>query len=144
MSFSDFITNNGKKIKKDHFLHLVQIAEIDGKLTDVEMEILHKEGRKFGLTEPEIDAIIDKEKDFHYVAPYSLHEKFDELYNIALIILADNEVSEKELLILKKYAISAGFEDKVIEMLLPHVLDGVRNGDDEEALFNSFRKKIRG
>jgi uncharacterized tellurite resistance protein B-like protein len=144
MSFTDFITNSGKRVKKDHFIHLVQIAELDGKLTDVEMEILHREGKKFGLTDPEIDSIIDKEKDFHYVPPYSLHDKFDELYNIALIILADGEVSDKERLIMRRYAISAGFEDGVIEMLLPHILEGVLKGEDEETLFSSFKKKIRG
>jgi hypothetical protein len=144
MNFSDFITDNGKRVTKDHFLHLVQIAEIDGKLTEVELEILHKEGRKFGLTDPEIDIIIDKEKDFHYVPPYSLQDKFDELYNIALVILADKNVSERERLILRRYAISAGFEDKVIELIIPHVLEGVQKGEDEEAIFNSFKKKIRG
>ena len=144
MSFSDFITDSGKRVRKDHFRHLVQIAEIDGKLTEVELEILHKEGRKFGLTDPEIDQIIDKEKDFHYVPPYSLQDKFDELYNIALVILADNEVSERERLILRRYAISAGFEDNIIDMLVKHVLEGVQNGADEEELFNSFRKKVRG
>jgi hypothetical protein len=144
MSFSDFITDSGKRVRKDHFRHLVQIAEIDGKITEVELEILHKEGRKFGLTDPEIDQIIDKEKDFHYVPPYSLQDKFDELYNIALVILADDEVSERERLILRRYAISAGFEDKIIDMLVVHVLEGVQNGADEEELFNSFRKKIRG
>jgi hypothetical protein len=144
MSFSDFITDSGKRVRRDHFLHLVQIAEIDGKLTDVELEVLHHEGRKFGLTDPEIDQIIDKQKDFHYVPPYSLQDKFDELYNIALVVLADEEVSEKEHLILRRYAISAGFEDSIIDSLVSHVLEGVQNKTEEEDLFNSFRKKIRG
>jgi hypothetical protein len=143
MSFSDFITDSGKRVRKDHFRHLVQIAEIDGKLTDVELEVLHREGKKFGLTSPEIDQIIDMEKDFHYMPPYSLQDKFDELYNIALVILADCEVSERERLILRRYAISAGFEDKIIDPLVKHVLEGVQNGADEEELFNSFKKKFR-
>jgi len=142
MSFTDFIANNGKKVRKDHFLHLVQVAEIDGKLTESELEVLHKEGIKFGLTDPEIDQLIDKEKDFHYVAPYSLKDKFDELYNIALIILADNDVSEGERLFIRRYAISAGFDYNIIDSLVTQVLEGVQKGMDEDDLFNAFKKKM--
>lgn len=143
MSFTNYITSSGKHVKKDHFLHLVQVAEIDGKIAEEEMEVLYKEGRKFGLTDPEIEAIIDKEKDFHYMPPYSLQDKFDELYNISIIILADNVISDGERKVLKHYAISAGFEEKILDILITHVLEGVQNGVDEEDLFNSFKKKIR-
>lgn len=142
MSFTDFITGSGKRVKKDHFIHLVQVAEIDGKITDIELEILYKEGRKFGLTEPEIQAVIDKEKDFHYVPPYSLHDKFDELYNIALIILADDVITDGERKVLMRYSISAGFEERISDVLIDHLLDGVKRGEDEEVLFSSFKKKI--
>lgn len=33
MSFSDFITDNGKKVSREHYIHLVQVSRIDGKLT---------------------------------------------------------------------------------------------------------------
>jgi uncharacterized tellurite resistance protein B-like protein len=142
MSFADFITDSGKRIKKDHFIHLVQVAEIDGKIDKQEMEVLHKEGRKFGLTDPEIDALIDKEKDFHYVPPYSLQEKFEEIYNIASIILADDEVSEPEKKMLRRYAIAAGLSDSTIEMVSDIVIDGIRKGVDEETLFKEFKRKL--
>jgi hypothetical protein len=89
MSFSDFVTPCGKRVNKEHFIHLVQVSRADGKIMPAELELLHKEGRKFGLTDPEIDRIIEEESKRHYDPPYSLHEKFDQLYNIAEMILAD-------------------------------------------------------
>ena len=38
---------------------------------------------KFGLTEPEIDNLINPEKDHLYHPPYSLEDKFDYIYNMA-------------------------------------------------------------
>ena len=58
MNFSDFIKDNGKRISKEHYLHLVQVSKADGKINAGELELLHKEGRKFGLTDPEIDKFI--------------------------------------------------------------------------------------
>jgi uncharacterized tellurite resistance protein B-like protein len=141
MSFADFITNQGKKVKKEHYIHLVQVAEIDGKIDKSEMDFLHREGRKFGLTEPEIDAIVDKERDFHYIPPYSLDEKFGELYSIALVILADGIITESEKRMIRRYAIAAGFSDNTIEKLMELLFKGIQSGLDEEDLLKEFRKK---
>ena len=142
MNFSDFITHHGKKIAKDAFIHLVQISRIDGKIHKDEMELLHKEGRKFGLTDPEVDKLISSEKDHHYTPPYSLEEKFEHLHNIAEMILADEVVSEKETKMIKRFAIEAGFNDSQIEGIMEILLDGVRNNTGEEELFKKFREEV--
>jgi hypothetical protein len=141
MNFTDFITNHGKRIHREHYIHLVQIARIDGKIEKTELELLHKEGKRFGLTDPEIDILIKSEEHHHYTPPYSLKEKFDELYNIAEMILADDVITEGERRMIKKYAISAGFDDTTIDKLIPLLFDGVKKGEDEEKLLKEFKKK---
>jgi hypothetical protein len=141
MSFSDFVTPCGKRVNKEHFIRLVQASRADGKIQPAELKLLHKEGKKFGLTDPEIEKIIEKESKHHYDPPYSLHEKFDQLYNIVEIVLADNELSEGEMKLINKYAIEAGFEDKTIPKLIDLLVKGVREDKDEETLLKEFRKK---
>ena len=110
MSFTDFITDHGRRIRKEHFIHLVQVARLDDKIQQSELELLHREGKKFGLTDPEIDEIIKSEKTHYYDPPYSLSDKFDQLYNISKMILADDIVTEAEKKMIKIYAIAAGFK----------------------------------
>jgi uncharacterized tellurite resistance protein B-like protein len=141
MNFSDFIKDSGKRINKEYYLHLIQVSKADGKIKPEEFELLHKEGRKFGLTDPEIDKLIVSESS-HYNPPYLLQEKFDHLYNVAEMILADEDVTEGERKLLKRFAIEAGFSDKTIAKLIEFLLDGIRKGDDEETLFQRFRKEI--
>ena len=71
MSFTDYITNHGKRVNKQAFVHLVQVSKIDGKIHQEEFDLLHKEGKKFGLTDPEIDELISSEGSFPYTAPVS-------------------------------------------------------------------------
>ena len=142
MNFSDFITHHGKRVAKDAFIHLVQISRIDGKIQEDELDLLHKEGRKFGLTGPEIDKLISSEKEHHYTPPYSLEEKFEHLHNIAEMILADDEISEKETRMIRRFAIEAGFNDSKIDGIMEILLDGVKNNAEEEELFRKFRKEI--
>ena len=142
MNFSDFITNHGKRVKKEAFIHLVQVSKTDGKIQQQELELLHKEGKKFGLTDPEIDKLIHSEKTHNYHPPYSLDDKFEQLYNVAEMILADDMVKESEKKMFKRFAIEAGFSDKAIEILLELLLEGVRKGEDEEKLLHQFKKKL--
>jgi uncharacterized tellurite resistance protein B-like protein len=142
MNFTDFITDNGKRVNKEHFIHLIQVSEIDGKVSQSEMELLHKLGRKFGLTDPEIDTLIKSEFKNHYDPPYSLNHKFNQLYNIAEMILSDKEVAESEIRAVKRYAFAAGFKDKHINGLIDMLFEGIRNNKDEDSLLSDFKTLI--
>jgi uncharacterized tellurite resistance protein B-like protein len=142
MNFSDFIMDSGKRISKEHYLHLVQVSKADGKINPGELELLHKEGRKFGLTDPEVDKLIEFEAQHNYNPPYSLADKFEHLYNIAEMILADEVVTEGEKKLIKRFAIEAGFSDKTIPKLIDLLLTGIEKKEDEEKLFHRFKKEI--
>jgi uncharacterized tellurite resistance protein B-like protein len=142
MNLSDFITNHGKRINKEHYIHLIQVSRIDGKISPSEMEMLHKEGRKFGLTDPEIDKLIKSEFHNFYHPPYSLVEKFEHLYNVAGMILADDVITESEKRIIRRFAIEAGFSDRTIDKLLDLLFDGIKNNESEEALLLKFKNHL--
>lgn len=139
MNFTDFVTHHGKRVNKDYFITLIQISKTDGKIAPSEMEMLLKEGKKFGLTEPEIDKLISSESEHVYHAPYSLHDKFEHLYNVSVMILADEHVTEKEKKMLRKFAIEAGFQDKAIDDLIELLLEGIKNEETEEDLLIKFK-----
>lgn len=142
MSFTDFVSNHGVKVPKVHYLHLIQVARADGKIDPQEMAILHKEGKRFGLTDPEIDDLINKEKDHHYHPPYSLDEKFEDLYFIGEMILADDEVSDDEARLLKRFAVEAGFDDRAIGIIEDVLINGIRKGETEEEILRKFRREL--
>jgi len=142
MSFADFITNKGIKICKDHYIHLVQTSRIDGKITSQEMDMLHKKGKFFGLTDPEIDMIINSEKDHHYTPRYSLKGKFEDLFSVAQIVMADGHISEPEKKVIKRMSIESGFEDSKLDGIVEILLNGVKENIDEDELFKKFKKYI--
>jgi hypothetical protein len=142
MNFSDFVTHHGKRVNKDYFISLIQVSKTDGVIAPAELELLLKEGKKFGLTEPEIEKLIESESNHHFHAPYSLHDKFEQLYNVAVMILADEVVSDKEKRLLKRFAIEAGFDDKSVNILMELLLEGIRNNETDEELLAKFKSKL--
>jgi uncharacterized tellurite resistance protein B-like protein len=142
MNFSDFITDQGKKINKSYYITLIQVCRIDGKIDPAEMEMLHREGRKFGLTDPEIDKLIASESHHEYHSPYSLDEKFEQLYNVAIMILADKVVTEEEKKAFTRIATEGGFSDAAIESLRDILLEGIKNNESEEVLLSRFKREL--
>jgi uncharacterized tellurite resistance protein B-like protein len=142
MSFTDFITDQGKKINRTYYRTLIQVCRIDGKISSSELEMLHREGRKFGLTDPEIENLIEKEGDHEYHTPYSLDEKFEQLYNVGVMILADKVVTEEEKKAIRRIATEAGFNDEIIEFLRVLLLEGIENNVSEEVLLEKFKGEL--
>jgi len=144
MNFSDYITNHGKKVNKDYFRSLIQVCKSDGIVTPEEFTLLHKEGKLFGLTDPEIDELISEESYNNYNPPYYIEEKFDYLYNVAEIILADGIVTESERKLLKRYAIEAGISDKSLDPLIDCLFEGIRVNEDEDELLKKCLRIVLG
>lgn len=142
MNFTDFVTHHGKRVNKDYFINLIQVSKTDGKIAPVELEMLYKEGKKFGLSDPEIEKLIESESNHVYHAPYSLQDKFEHMYNVAVMILADEVVTENERKLLRRFATEAGFQDKAIADLLELLFEGIQKNETEEALLEKFKEKL--
>ncbi len=140
MSFTDFIADNGRKVNRENFIHLIQVAQADGNIDSRELALLHRYGRRFSLTDTEIDKLIASEQSHIYSAPYDLEERFAHLYDAVSIMNTDSSISEGEKKLFGKLAVAASFTDDVIPRLLDFILDGLREGVDEHELFEKLRK----
>lgn len=140
MSFTDFITDNGRIINKENFITLIQVAQADGSVGAGELSLLHRYGRRFSLTDPEIDRLIATEVSHTYKPPYELEKRFAHLYDAALVMNADGIISEEEKRLFMKLAIAGSFNEEIIPQLLDFILDGISERLDEEELFEKFRK----
>ena len=142
MNFTDFVTHHGKRVNKEYFINLIQVSKTDGKISHEELGMLYKEGVKFGLTDPEIEKLIESESNHVYHAPYSLQDKFEHMYNVAVMILADEVITENEKKLLKRFAIEAGFQDNVIDDLIELLFEGIKKNESEESLLSRFRERL--
>jgi uncharacterized tellurite resistance protein B-like protein len=142
MSFSDFTTDHGRTIGRQHYLNLIEVFRINGKTSPAEYELLKKEGVKFGLTDEEIERLIHQTSHEPYHAPYSLEDKFEQLYNVAEMVLADDDVTDDEIRLLRRFAIEVGFDDRAIDILRDVLIGGIRNKENEEVLLKKFKKEL--
>jgi uncharacterized tellurite resistance protein B-like protein len=131
----------GKKQDKEHFKHLVSIALADGIIDTTETDILHRFGRKMGFTEPEIDDLLESGRMMVYNPPYEFFKRFEQVYEIVKMVLADGIVDKNEMRLANSFATKSGFTESEIPKLLVLLISGIREGKDEEELFEIYKKQ---
>jgi hypothetical protein len=141
MNFLEHFDHPERKQDKEHFGHLIQIALADGKIEDSELEMLYRSGNKLGLTKEEIDDLLENTKKSAYIPPYELSKRFGQLYDIIKMVYADGQINNNEMRLATGLAIKSGFAEDEIPFLLSLLINGVKNGDSEDDLFDLYKKK---
>lgn len=141
MSLSHNFDHPLKKQNRDYFVHLVRIAKSDDVISNSERELLHRIGRKLGLTDPEIDSLILTTEKSDYIPPYELSKRFDQVYEIVKMTMADATIDMNEMRLASAFAVKSGFSDSEIPQLLDILISGIKEGKDEEDLFEVYKKQ---
>jgi len=130
-----------KRKNREYFVHLVRIAKADDVVSNNELELLVRIGKKLGFTDPEIDKLIETTGKFDYEPPIELSKRFDQLYEIVKMTLADGVIDNNELRLARGFATISGFMESEIPKLLVLLMSGIKQGIDEEDLFEIYKKE---
>ncbi len=141
MNFLEHFDHPSRKQDKEHFGHLIQIAMADGKIETSELEMLHRFGSKLGLTAPEVDDLLETSKKSAYVPPYELSKRFGQLYDVIKMVYADGQINNNEMRLATGLALKSGFAEDEIPVLLALLISGIKTGDDEDDLFELYKKR---
>lgn len=79
-----------------HLIHLYQLAKIDNRFVKEEKRYLYALGRKNNISEKEVDSIIEEAADIEFQEPETTKEKIIFLYEYIQMMLADNQLDERE------------------------------------------------
>ena len=133
MSIAQYFESGEKKQDKGHFKNLLLIAKADGKLTEEENTLLNRIGKNIGLSQEQINEIINNPSKYPVIPPISKIERMQQMVELIKMMIADGEIDKNEMNLLDIMAVRLGYKSiddvdvkKAIEMLL--------NGDDTETI----------
>ena len=141
MDTFDISDHSLKKQNTEYFVHLVRIAMADDFLSNPELTLLHGTGKMMGLSDQEIDRLIETTGKSDYIPPYELSKRFEQVYGIVKMTLADGIIDKNEMRLATSFAIKSGFSENEIPKLLLLLIDGIKQGSDEEELFEVYKKE---
>lgn len=118
---------------KSHFLRLYQIALIDDDFSPLEMKLLYHFAEERNISKEQLDEILIANPGIVTI-PESIEKKIEYLYDFALMIWADEEVTEDEYSALKKYCKKFEFLEENIVPLADYLIASAKEGKSKESI----------
>jgi hypothetical protein len=125
-----FETKKTKNLKS-HLANLVAIANSDGNFSIAEKRLIFDIGVKNGLSINDVKKIIKSDgKSIEFKAPENDSDRFDELYDLVSMMLADDECTEDELSNCIELAEKLGFRKAITGVLVRRIVT-LQTGSEE-------------
>ncbi|WP_454059278.1 hypothetical protein [Elizabethkingia ursingii] len=113
---------------KSHFLRLYQMAICDDNFSKLELKMLYRFAEERGVTAKNLDEILLNPVDTKNALPQTLEDKIDYLYDLVLMIWADDRVDDNERSALEKYIKLFGFIEENVSAIANYLLEAVKSG----------------
>lgn len=124
---------------KAHFLRLYQMAICDDNFSTLELKMLYKFAEERGVTSKNLDEILLNPIDSKNTLPNLMEEKVDYLYDLTVMIWADEKIDDNERSALEKYIKLFGFIEENVVSIADYFLDAVKQGKTKNEIINELQ-----
>lgn len=129
--------------KKNHIRNLLALAKIDGHMHAKEEKLLYKIGKKYGLKDRQIKELVETKGRHEMNIPDNHNDKMNLLYDLLLMVHADEVVDEHEIEFCKDAVKRLGMKKEMLPWLLDAFNDGAAPRADEwEEIKEEARKFV--
>ena len=139
MGISDYNLSGDQKRNIDHFASIVRLALADGIVTEGEEKLLKRLAKRFHIFEDKYKDIIENPSEYPVDPPLSYDKRIERLYDLSKMVMADGEVSEEELAVLRRVGVGLGFPTKNVDKIADESVRLI----SEDADVDDFTKVIK-
>lgn len=140
MAVSDYNLSGEQKRNIEHFASIVGLALADEVITEGELKLLKRLAKRYHILEEKYNEIIENPSKYSIHTPHSYNERIEYLYDLTKMIYADNEVSLKEVGVLRKICVGLGFPLNNVEKVSDEAIHLVLNNNDIEDFTKAVKK----
>ncbi len=106
---------------EDQVSILVHISKADKFVDEAESKMIHRIGKAGGLSQQEVENIIDNPKKIANLRNLPSDEKFNYLYNTIQLMKVDKRVHQKEIAFCEVLAMNLGYKPGVVGELSQYI-----------------------
>jgi uncharacterized tellurite resistance protein B-like protein len=141
MKISKLLTifGTGKTVSKSHIRNLLEMARADGKVDDLENELLLTLAERYEVSPALINRMSDNEYEVVLDVPQNEREKFSQFFDLVQMMMADNFMHEDEINLCYFFAVRYGYKKDRIENLVQEAVAAIREGGDSESAWNKVK-----
>lgn len=100
---------------------LVHLSKIDKYVAAEEKDLIFKIGQRNGMTDAQIELVLDHPKPIPNMKNLPPDEKFDYLYNVIQMMKVDGKIHQSEITFCEKVAMALGYKPGVVADLSAYI-----------------------
>ncbi|WP_299701895.1 TerB family tellurite resistance protein [uncultured Pontibacter sp.] len=131
--FSFFESEAEKKLKS-HITNLGALAKADGHVDPSEMDFIISIGERHGMKPNDVRNLLSNLQEVKPQLPTNDSERFDQIYDLVEMMLADGIVDESEMEFCINMAVRLGFKKAIVGVLVRKISVGVKDGLSREQI----------
>jgi uncharacterized membrane protein YebE (DUF533 family) len=117
--------------KKNHIKNLLALAKADGHMHPKEEALLYKIAKRYGLKDRQVKELVDAEEKYEVNVPDNHHDKMNLLYDLVLMVYADDVVDQHEIKFCEQAVKNFGMKKELVNWLLEEFEKGTPPPPDE-------------
>ncbi|WP_324677851.1 TerB family tellurite resistance protein [Hymenobacter sp. GOD-10R] len=138
-----FFENEQTKKVKSHLINLATLAKADGHIDEREMSFIVAVGKKNGMRPTEVRNIVANAGSVKMLIPDNDSERFDQIFDLVDMMLADGIVDENEMDFCIVMAERLGFRKAIVGVLVRKISMGVKDGLPREQIKEDTQNFLR-
>ena len=131
--FGFFENEQAKKIK-GHLCNLASLAKADGHIDDRELNFIITVGKKNGVSAGNVRKLVSGQTNCDSDIPTNDSERFDQIFDLVDMMLADGIVDETEMDFCIMMAEKLGFRKAIVGVLVRKISQGVKDAMPRERI----------
>jgi uncharacterized membrane protein YebE (DUF533 family) len=104
--------------KKNHIKNLLALAKADGHVHPKEEKLLYKIAKRYGLKDRQVKELVDSPERYKINVPDNHHDKMNLLYDLLLMIYADDVIDKHEIEFFEDAVKKFGMKKEIVKWLL--------------------------
>jgi uncharacterized membrane protein YebE (DUF533 family) len=129
--------------KKNHIRNLLALAKADGTIHVKEEKLLYKIGKRYGLKDRQIKQLIESTEPHVMNVPDNHHDKMNLLYDLLLMVHADEVVDKHEIEFCEDAVRQLGLKKEIVKWLLKMFQKGnPPRGDEWDDIKEEAKQKF--
>ncbi len=117
--------------KKNHIKNLLALAKADGHMHPKEELLLYKIAKRYGLKDRQVKELIGINEKFEVIVPDNHNDKMNLLYDLILMVYADEVVDKQEIQFCEDMVESFGMKRELVAWLVKEFERGTPPPQDE-------------
>lgn len=110
---------------ESHVKNLILMAKSDNSIDTTEVEVIIQIGKERGFSEEEVKEFLRSTERSKLIPPDDNRDKFDQIFDLTLVMLADDVVEEDELEFVTGFAHKLGFRKTSSAFIVTRILEGL-------------------